>query len=85
MGEIITSYLQPSKQANESDDMIDGELFNTEGRAQTLAQFRGKYILLDFWSSGCTPCIAAIPEIDQMGEKYADLVIVNVSIDSKSI
>jgi thiol-disulfide isomerase/thioredoxin len=42
--------------------------------------------LLDFWSRGCGPCIAAIPEMKEIAEKYKDrLVIVSISSDTKDL
>lgn len=49
-----------------------------------LANLRGKVILLDFWGTWCGPCIAAIPELIDLHEKYHDkgLVIIGVHDDS---
>ena len=51
-----------------------------------MADFKGKYILLDFWSIGCGPCLQAIPEMKEVAEAYKDsLVIVSLSLDTKEI
>ena len=34
--------------------------------------FKGKVILLDFWERWCGPCIAAIPAVEKLYEKYKD-------------
>jgi thiol-disulfide isomerase/thioredoxin len=41
--------------------MSEGTWFNTD--AKSLADFRGKFVLLDFWFIGCGPCEEAIPEL----------------------
>ncbi len=84
MGETITSYIHPPKEVCEGDEMVDGELFDAKGNIQTLAQFNGKYILLDFWSAGCGPCISAIPEMEQIAEEYDNVAVVSISIDNES-
>ncbi len=83
-GETITSYIHPPKEICVGDDMADSELFDTEGNSQTLAQFKGKYILLDFWSAGCGPCIAAIPELEQIAQEHDNVAVVSISIDNES-
>jgi thiol-disulfide isomerase/thioredoxin len=49
-----------------------------------LKNLRGKIVLLDFWGTWCGPCIAAIPELTELHEKYSDkgLVIIGIHDDS---
>ncbi len=45
----------------------------------TLAQLRGKVILLDFWTYGCINCIHIIPDLKRLEAEFADeLVIIGV-------
>lgn len=43
-----------------------------KGDSLSLSQFRGKYILLDFWASWCKPCRAGNPELIRLYKKYKD-------------
>lgn len=61
-------------------DTEDAELINMEGDTCRLADFRGKYVLLDMWSIGCGACYAAEPMLAEAAEKYADqLTIISVN------
>jgi thiol-disulfide isomerase/thioredoxin len=52
---------------------------NTGGKALTLADLRGKVLLLDFWTYGCINCMHIIPVVRQLEEKYAnELIVVGV-------
>ena len=65
--------------------MADTELFDLDGKIHHLTDFNGKYILLDFWSSGCGPCIMALPEMKEIQEQYKErLTIISLSSDTKS-
>ena len=45
----------------------------------TLADLRGKIVLLDFWTYGCINCLHVIPELKRLEEKYAEeLVVIGV-------
>jgi len=45
----------------------------------SLADLRGKIVLLDFWTYGCINCIHIIPDLKMLEEKYADeLVVIGV-------
>lgn len=84
-GQEITVNLFPPTVVKEGDDMADTDLFDLNGKLHRLADFKGKYILLDFWSSGCGPCIMALPEMKEIQEQYKDrLTIVSLSSDTKS-
>ncbi|WP_162052156.1 TlpA disulfide reductase family protein [Pontibacter pamirensis] len=41
-----------------------------KGNAVSLADYRGQYVLLDFWGSWCGPCIKLIPETKAAYERY---------------
>ena len=45
---------------------------------------RGKFVLLDFWSDGCGPCIMAQPELKAVSEEYKDkLEVVSLNLQDK--
>ena len=55
------------------------ELARDDGRAVSLADFRGRYVLVDFWGTWCAPCVAAIPHLQGIAETYPDLAVVGLA------
>lgn len=51
----------------------------------SLTQYKGKYILLNFWASWCIPCIKKVPQLKQFLKSYHSkgLEIINISVDTK--
>ena len=49
--------------------------FNTGGRDLTLADLRGKIVILDFWTYGCINCLHVLDELRPLEQKYGDAVV----------
>lgn len=54
-----------------------------QGGAFDVAQWRGKYVLVDFWATWCPPCVGEIPHIKRVYDRYHDqgFEVVGVSLD----
>ncbi|RKR81855.1 thiol-disulfide isomerase/thioredoxin [Mucilaginibacter gracilis] len=50
-----------------------------------LADYKGKYVLIDFWSSTCGPCLRMAPKMKKLYDAYKDkgFEIIAVSLDKK--
>ena len=61
------------------------ELNNTEGKLVKLSDFKGKYVLLDFWASWCAPCREENPNILKQFESFKDkgFTVLGVSLDEE--
>lgn len=61
-------------------------LNDAEGKTVKLSDFKGKYVLLDFWASWCAPCRREMPFLKAAYDKHKspNFTILSVSIDTDS-
>lgn len=60
-------------------------LLTKDNKEVKIADFKGKYVLLDFWSSTCGPCLRMAPYMKKLYDTYRDkgFEIIAVSLDTK--
>ena len=60
----------------------DFELHTMEGDSIRLSDFRGKKVLLNFWTTWCTACAMEMPDLVELNERHSEtLVILGISLD----
>ena len=47
----------------------DFRLTDLEGKSQSLSQYRGKIVLVNFWATWCKPCTTEMPAMQNMYDK----------------
>jgi thiol-disulfide isomerase/thioredoxin len=58
-------------------------LVDLDGKKVSLADFKGKPVLVNFWATWCGPCKLEMPWFQEFGQKYASqgLVILGLAAD----
>ena len=63
---VIQSRLKDAK------EMIPFTLKTIEEKAVSSADLRGKVIVINVWGTWCSPCVAEMPELQKVSDKYKD-------------
>ena len=77
---LIASERLPGSEATWSDG---------QGTTVTLADFRGKVVLVNFWASWCAPCLRELPSInalqEDLGGDQFEVVAINIDQQGKRV
>jgi thiol-disulfide isomerase/thioredoxin len=71
-------------QPGAAEMLLSAPLKDLQDQPQTLGQYRGKVLVVNFWATWCPPCRAEIPAFIEMQRKFGanGLQFVGIALDS---
>lgn len=52
------------------------------GEVHKLADYKGRWVLINFWATWCPPCLKEIPDLISLYEDRKDIMVIGVAMDS---
>jgi thiol-disulfide isomerase/thioredoxin len=65
-------------------NLLSQEMPDANGKVSSLAQWKGKPLLVNFWATWCAPCVEEMPELNALQAEIAgkNIQIVGIGVDS---
>jgi len=48
-----------------ADELFDYQLRDMDGRLYKVSDYRGKWLIINFWATWCAPCLKEMPELER--------------------
>ena len=56
-------------------------LTDAEGKAHSLAGYRGQWLIVNFWATWCPPCLEEIPDLVAIKESRKDVQVIGIAME----
>ena len=56
-------------------------LTDTKCKVLRLEDYKGKWVLVNFWATWCPPCLEEIPDLIKLSETRKDLLVIGIAMD----
>ena len=60
-------------------------LTDTAGARHRLADYKGRWVVVNYWATWCVPCIQEIPEIAEFQRAHRDVVVLGIAMDAQDV
>ncbi|MBT2560200.1 AhpC/TSA family protein [Pedobacter sp. ISL-68] len=85
-GKLMAGYLKAASHGELGNYIAEFVLNDVDGKSVKFSEFKGKYVLIDFWASWCAPCRAENPNVLKLYKEFKDknFTVLGISLDTKT-
>ena len=65
----------------ETEEPVDFSLQQLGGGEVSLSDYRGQWIVVNYWATWCTPCLKEIPDLSELHEERGDLTVLGLAFE----
>jgi thiol-disulfide isomerase/thioredoxin len=70
---------------SETEKPIEFTLQYLHGEEVSLSEFRGNWVVLNYWATWCSPCRKEIPDLSALNEARDDIIVLGLAFEDTDI
>lgn len=78
---VIGAYIGSRAQAMEAAGVVDFTLPQLHGEAVSLSDYRGQWVVVNYWATWCAPCRKEIPDLSALHDGRADVTVLGLAYE----
>jgi|GEM_PF-4339944 len=72
----VHAQTRPIEIGEQCSDLLINNIYNGTYSSAHISDFKGKIVILDFWSRMCSSCLEAMPEMDRLQKQFGDSIVI---------
>lgn len=82
---LVSLYLFINVHAYAAPDVVDMKLKSIDGSSDKLSNYRGKWVVVNFWATWCPPCVEEMPELQAFHDEHKNTNGVVLGVNNESV
>jgi thiol-disulfide isomerase/thioredoxin len=67
--------------AYETEEPVDFALQQLGGGEVALSDYRGEWVVVNYWATWCTPCLKEIPDLSELNQERGDVTVLGLAFE----
>jgi len=77
----LLTVLLVASGGSQAEQPIEVELPSLEGDTVRLSDYRGQWVVLNYWATWCAPCRKEIPDLSQLHDSHDDITVLGLAFE----
>ncbi len=74
---LVTLFLvSATAVASETQKVQNFSFKDIDGKAHQFSEYKGKWVIVNYWATFCGPCVAEIPALNSVAKRFKDKAVV---------
>lgn len=82
---LLAATFSVAAESVKLDAKPDFELQDLDGKTYRISDFRGKWVVVNYWATWCPPCLEEMPELDLFHNTHKDKLAVVLGVNFEDI